>query len=135
MTRRIEPAIERFHRKLMANGDCWEWTGFRLRGYGQFKVNRQLFRAHRWAFEYYRGEIPDGLHLDHLCKHTWCANPWHLEPVTPLVNQRRAWDHIIHCPQGHEYTPDNLIATPRGRGKCKTCHRDRARAKKEAINA
>lgn len=28
---------------------------------------------------------------------------------------------ITHCPQGHEYTPENTLLTTRGHRKCKTC--------------
>ena len=31
-----------------------------------------------------------------------------------------------HCPHGHEYTPDNLVASKNGFRRCKTCHRTRA---------
>ena len=36
------------------------------------------------------GSIPDGLHLDHLCRVPACVNPEHLEPVTLAENNRRA---------------------------------------------
>ena len=34
-----------------------------------------------------------------------------------------------HCPQGHPYTPDNLLASKLGYRSCKACHRERARKK------
>ncbi len=30
---------------------------------------------------------------------------------------------ITHCPKGHAYTADNLVARPRATKDCKTCHR------------
>lgn len=33
-----------------------------------------------------------------------------------------------HCPQGHEYTPDNLVKSKRGKRDCAECNRQRARA-------
>jgi len=32
-----------------------------------------------------------------------------------------------HCPKGHEYTFDNLVASKSGWRKCKTCHRENAK--------
>ena len=82
----------RFWRKVKG-GDvttCWIWQASLHRGYGQFAVSsRQIVIAHRFAYEELVGPIPDGLHLDHLCRQPKCVNPWHLEPVTPLVNVRR----------------------------------------------
>lgn len=71
-----------------ANG-CWVWqlsvsargTGYPLLGGGGY--------AHRAAWEAYRGEIPEGLELDHLCRNSRCVNPYHLEPVTRDENLRR----------------------------------------------
>lgn len=37
-----------------------------------------------------------------------------------------------HCPNGHPYTPDNLVASKLGYRKCKTCHRERARERARA---
>lgn len=70
---------------------CWQWTGTRQSGgYGKWSPHRgQHLLAHRWSYERIRGPIPAGLHLDHLCRITYCVNPWHLEPVTAAENTRR----------------------------------------------
>jgi hypothetical protein len=47
------------------------------------------YGAHRLAFMVLRGEIPEGLYLDHLCRFQPCWNPWHMDPVTPSVNTLR----------------------------------------------
>lgn len=46
--------------------------------------------AHRHSYQSLVGSIPDGLHLDHLCRVPACVNPEHLEPVTLAENNRRA---------------------------------------------
>lgn len=39
------------------------------------------------------GPIPEGLHLDHLCRVRRCVNPAHLEPVTQAENNYRQARH------------------------------------------
>lgn len=73
---------------------CWLWLGTGTKsGYGQLSVDGQHHYAHRVSYELHVGPIPDGLQIDHLCRTRRCVNPRHLEPVTPLVNTRRAMAH------------------------------------------
>jgi len=46
--------------------------------------------AHRLSYEVYKGSIPIGFEVDHLCFNTRCINPGHLQAVDPLENVRRA---------------------------------------------
>lgn len=72
-------------------GECWIWTGAKTdRGYGKGLFGGRHTSSHRYAYEQLRVEVPEGLHLDHLCRVTDCCNPWHLDPVTPAENNRRA---------------------------------------------
>lgn len=115
----------------LGDGCCWIWNGARSNsGYGK-AVGRSSSNAHRWSYSLLVGPIPQGLHLDHLCKIKSCVAPHHLEPVTPAENfDRSRSDHaaavakrrMTHCKYGHEYTPENTITHAKGR-KCRTCHR------------
>lgn len=76
---------------------CWEWQGKRIKGYGYAqrgdwrKGEKRYLSAHRFAFRLWRGEIPEGLVLDHLCMNRACCNPWHLDPCTQVENMKRLW--------------------------------------------
>lgn len=85
--------------------------------------------AHRFFYEHFIGEIPEGLEIDHLCHNTICVNPAHLEAVTHSENLRRehAFRPKTHCPQGHEYTPENTYKTPSGKRQCRICGRTAVR--------
>lgn len=43
------------------------------------------------------------------------------------VQEGHASTRVTHCPQGHEYTPENTYITPAGYRQCKTCRRVRVR--------
>lgn len=121
---------------------CWLWTGSLTvaGGYGQFRSGGRPRRAHRLAYETLVGPIPDGLHLDHLCRTPCCVNPAHLEPVTGPENTRRGVAGMAqlartHCPRGHEYSERNTYLEPRRGGKapgrhCRECHNARGRAER-----
>jgi len=81
---------------------CWEWLGTRgQHGYGFFRVNGKMLKAHRFAYTLCVGQIPDGFDLDHLCHNTACVNPDHLVPVTGSSHMR---NHILlgDTPCGHQ---------------------------------
>jgi hypothetical protein len=81
---------------------CWEWHGairFRKRssgGYGIFSVSNEATYygrkrqkgkyAHRLSYEHYKGPIPEGLQVRHLCRNSVCVNPDHLDVGTNRDN-------------------------------------------------
>lgn len=120
---------------------CWEWTGNRdPHGYGRITVAKKTKRAHRVVYEHFKGPIPEGLVIDHLCRNPGCVNPDHLEAVTIKVNTLRGVSVSArnavktHCIHGHEFTPENTYRRKTGRA-CRACLRvawKRHRAKKRS---
>lgn len=159
-----KPLLERFlrHVAIPINKDeCWLWTGALQRGgkynggYGKMGSGGgggKTVLAHRVSYELFVGPIPDGLQLDHTCHkaahcdlgpacpHRRCVNPSHLEPVTGLVNARRANYSKngqatarrqlakTHCPSGHAYSQQNTHIDSYGYRHCRECFKLRARA-------
>ena len=91
-------AEQRFFAKVTDGADgCWEWNRTDRAGYGEpFFDDNVRWLPHRWAYSFLRGEIPEGLELDHLCRNRGCVNPWHLEPVTRSENARRTYQEAVH---------------------------------------
>ena len=128
-------ALKRFDTKWKPepNRGCWLWTASKFRnGYGQFRVGQRNMGAHQFAFEHFKGPVPKGLEIDHLCRTRHCVNPYHLEAVTCQENLLRG-DTInaknvakTYCPQGHPYDEDNTYHYHGMRG-CLRCRRFRAR--------
>lgn len=135
---------DRLDTKIMPepNTGCWLWLGaINKNGYGIVHVKENgrnvKRRAHRIVYESHIGPIQVGLVLDHLCRIRHCVNPSHLEPVTQKTNVIRGTAaeslgtrqrNKTHCPQGHEYTPENTIIKKRSNIKkigrqCRECNR------------
>ena len=72
-------------------GGCHVFTGCRER-YGLMFVDGKRKRAHRVAWELYRGKIPEGLHVLHRCDNPPCVNPDHLFLGTHTDNMRDCRD-------------------------------------------
>lgn len=114
---------------------CWIWTrAIASTGYGRTS-KRSEPAAHRLAYAVFRGPIPEGMHLDHLCRTRSCCNPDHLEAVTCRTNILRgtspAASHAqqTHCIHGHEFTESNIYRTrsrPNVR-QCRECTKRRMR--------
>lgn len=145
---------ENFWKKVDKTDSCWNWTGAKHNGYGQFTVSWsptnknpwqcKTVRAHRWAYEQLIGPIPEELTIDHECENRACVRPGpgHCVPRDAVENAQRASTNITvinrnktHCVRGHEFTPLNTLrrkARPNER-ECRTCinHLARERRKKK----
>lgn len=126
---------KRFWSRIDITPTCWVWRGLLDEaGYGRFKFAWTFLPAHRFSYETRVGPIPDGLHLDHLCRNRRCVRPEHLEPVTEKENNARGnsngrgaafYRAKSHCPQGHAYDSVNTRTWgPRQHRYCRACDRN-----------
>lgn len=92
----VVPLIDRVMRRveMVTESGCWIFMGY-LNHHGYGKVGAPgkygpVLRTHRVTYEHYRGPVPEGMQLDHLCRVRSCCNPWHLQPVTLRENIERS---------------------------------------------
>lgn len=108
---------------------CWLWRGYSMRkGYGSSSIGSNSVSAHRVSYIAFKGSIPDGIEIDHLCRVKHCVNPDHLEAVTPQINKLRARE--TQCRRGHALEGDNVVGASR---RCRKCMRMRQRLKRWAV--
>ena len=82
---------ERFVEKIASKpkDGCWLWGGgLHVDGYGTFHADGRTRGAHRVSYELFKGPIPEGLHVLHLCDVPGCVNPDHLFTGTNRDNVR-----------------------------------------------
>jgi hypothetical protein len=133
--------------------ECWPWTGNLTGGYGRFLSQGIRVRAHRMAYELAVDTIPAGLTVDHechnadascpggdSCPHRSCCNPVHLVPRSGRENTLRSPSSTAtvnaaktHCPQGHEFTPENTYVFAEGKRRCRECRRRIQAARRAAL--
>jgi len=76
------------HVRKTANG-CWECNLAKVGiGYAKMTISGKSFRAHRVAYELFKGEIPEGMFILHDCDNPSCVNPEHLHLGTQTENMR-----------------------------------------------
>lgn len=139
-------------RVIVTDDGCWLFTGAKAGGYGQVGWHEDGIpchgRVHRIVFEALVGDIPEGMHLDHLChdprdchpavaaecQHRACCNPQHLRPATNRANVLRGGGFAARnaaktrCPNGHPYDEANTYVAPDGWRQCRTCRSAHIRA-------
>ena|SRR5215469_14381135 len=118
--------------RIDPSSGCWIWQGALSRGYGVIKIDGKMLKTHRVMFRHGYGPIRKGFHLDHLCRVKACANPEHLEEVSPRENMMRGESiqalnaRKTECDHGHKFSDENTYIDKRGNRACKTCTFERS---------
>ncbi|MFI6637158.1 HNH endonuclease [Nonomuraea fuscirosea] len=90
MPPRTRPLAERFWEKVDKGPGCWLWKGVCKSGrYGVINRGRRgegQAYAHRLAYEFAHGPIPEEVEVCHRCDVPLCVNPAHLFLAAHGVN-------------------------------------------------
>lgn len=109
---------------------CWPWLGnLSKMGYGRINSTEggkpRRILAHRAAYEFRNGPIPDGMVIDHKCCTPECVNPNHLQAVDSATNSRlggpNSGDRSTRCNRGHCLTPENTFYKEGPNGPLRRC--------------
>lgn len=106
--------------KIDENG-CWRWQRGKNpsgRGMWNIRLESPFCSAHRASYRIFKGEIPIGLEIDHLCEVVDCVNPDHLEAVTGVENRRRTRSQF--CQENH-FGPESRSGL---QNTCQICARE-----------
>ena len=84
---------ERFWEKVDKSGECWVWTGAKLKGgrsypYGIIRIEGKNVYAHRLAWEMENGTLERGSHVMHTCDNPSCVRVDHMKIGTHQQNMQ-----------------------------------------------
>ena len=111
-------------RATRQSSGCWEWPTTQTTGwYGRFVIDGVEHYAHRLAYEWTYGPVPEGMYVCHRCDNPPCINPDHLFLGTQTDNMRDmlakghagVWVHPERLVRGDKH-PSRLYPERRPRG-------------------
>jgi hypothetical protein len=90
---RHQRLLNNFEKLVIKKNGCWDWSGkIEKNGYAKLSCRALLGarHAHRASYLLYKGSIPQGLQINHLCGNRKCSNPDHLYLGTQKQNMNDA---------------------------------------------
>ena len=121
---------ERAYFRFVASMDGCRISSYSVASHGYAQIGwtidntgrRSGTTAHRAAWVYVHGQIPDGMTIDHVCKNRRCVNVDHMRMLTNYENARRTdgrdWP-LGECANGH---PNSENIDVNGKHHCRICH-------------
>jgi hypothetical protein len=98
--------LARIAAKLVRDGECLRWTAYQTKdGYGQVKYKGRAQYPHRLMYALCKGEVPDGMEVDHTCGFRACCNPHHLRLLSREENAGDGADRRWGRKQDDELPP------------------------------
>lgn len=85
----------RFWHYIKKTRTCWEWIGSDRGQWGHGRMylsGGDRIGTHVYSYLLHGRTIPEGYHVDHLCRNPCCVRPDHLEAVPPAVNVQRGYE-------------------------------------------
>lgn len=83
------PRLTRLYKVDPITSCWWGTTAIHHTGYHVCSFDNKQYRLHKFMYEIYKGDVPFGMVIDHLCRNVRCCNPDHLEVVSSYINTMR----------------------------------------------
>lgn len=130
---------------------CWLWTGGSFNPHGcrsDYRLPKLVAydpldsekprstTAYRVMYMLFKGPIPKGMTVDHICFNPMCCNPAHLQLLTNSENSARKNPERLKRQYGHPRThcrkcQSELTVTQTGFRYCRQCDAERGRRYRE----